>query len=121
MAVADKLAQGGLVTLPPEAGNIDAPVFEPNDKWLQGADAAQQKAAMWRWFGTRYADPKLTTPHDKSGAYLYTNGGPYRAGEVLHKRFGTLVPGAVIDQLLEVLRSEVGDEWAPKPMDKESS
>ena len=120
MAVADKIADRGVVSLPPEAGNIDAPVFEVDEAWLRAAGADLQKAAMWRWFATRYEDPKLATPHDKDGSFLYTNGGPYAADRVLHERFDRLVPPAVVGELVTTLHEEVGNEWAPKPMDKEA-
>ncbi|WKB54028.1 hypothetical protein [Eleftheria terrae] len=121
MAVADKLSGGRLVSLPAEAGNIDAPVFEPEERWLRSAEPVLQQAAMWRWFGTRYEDPRLTTPHDKAGDYLYTDGGPYRADKVLHERFDGLVDAAVIDELVAHLRSEVGELWSSRPLDKTSS
>lgn len=120
MAVADRIAGRGVVSLPPEAGNVDAPVFEVNEAWLRGAEPALQKAAMWRWFATRYEDPRVATPHDKDGGFLYTSGGPYHADRVLHQRFDRLVPGDVVEELVDTLRSEVGNEWAPKPMDKEA-
>lgn len=118
MAVADKLAGHGVVSLPAEAGTIDAPVFEVNEAWLRSAQPALQKAAMWRWFATRYEDPKLTTPHDKDGGFLYTNGGPYHADQLLHHRFDAWVPAEVVSELVDALRDEVGNDWAPKPMDK---
>ncbi|AKJ30276.1 hypothetical protein AAW51_3585 [Caldimonas brevitalea] len=109
------------MSLPPEAGDINSPVFELNEEWLRGAEPTLQKAAMWRWFATRYEDPELTTPHDTEGNYLYTEGGPYMADEVLHQHFDTLVPTEVVDELVEHVKSEVGNEWAPKQMDKMSS
>lgn len=118
MAVADRIGDGGIVTLPREAGNVDAPVFEVNDDWLQGAAPAQQQAAMWRRFATRYEEPQLAAPPDGQGGFLYTTGGPYQADQVLHRRFDGKVPPEVIDELVALLRSEVGNEWAPKPMDR---
>ena len=44
--------------LPLEAGDVNAPRFEPNDEWLRGASPQLQKIAMWRWFATRFEDPE---------------------------------------------------------------
>lgn len=100
--------------LPPEAGDINDPRFDPVDDWLRGAAPELQRRAMRRWFALRYKDPKVATPHDGEGAYLYVDGGPFRPQPVLEQRFGGLVDGAVIAELAGQLRGEVGDEWAPR-------
>ena len=64
MITTDKIADGKLLTLPPEAGDVNAPRFQPNDAWLRQAPPDQQKTAMWRWFATRYEEPSLIRkPH----------------------------------------------------------
>ncbi len=121
MIATDKLTDGQLIELPDEAGgDPSGAAFEPNDDWLRGADATQQKTAMWRWFATHYAEPAETMPHDENGEYLYTDGGPYRADRVLRERFGSSVPVEVLDALIASVESEVGTDWALKPIDKES-
>ena len=79
LTASDNITDGQLVYLPPEAGDIDKPRFDPNPDWLATAEPTLQKAAMWRWFSTHYEDPELTTPHDESGAYLFMDGGPFLA------------------------------------------
>jgi hypothetical protein len=118
MAVTDRIAGGHPVDLPPEAGAIDNPRFEPNDAWLRRAAPEQQQTAAWRWFATRYDDPVVATPHDEAGHYLYEDGEPCRADQLLRKRFGTLIPSPVLEGLIAAIRSEVGNDWVAKRMDK---
>lgn len=117
-APTDKLADGALISLPPEAGDVDAVRFEPVDAWLRQADAVLQKTAMWRWFATRYEDPRTATPHDEGGEFLYLDGGPFHADAVLHERFDRCVPRQVVDELVASVQQAVGNDWAPRPLDK---
>lgn len=103
--------------LPPEAGDIDAPRFEPEDGWLRGAGPELQQRAMRRWFEARYVNPVYTTPHDENGDYLFTGEGPCHPREVLDERFGGMVRDEVIEELAQALRREVGDDWAPRSSD----
>lgn len=118
LTASDNITDGQLVYLPPEAGDIDKPRFDPNPDWLATAEPTLQKAAMWRWFSTHYEDPELTTPHDESGAYLFMDGGPYLADQVIPERFEGLVPDDVIQEMVRSVQAEVGNEWAAKPMDR---
>lgn len=118
MPVPDRIAQGRTVVLPPMAGDVNAVRFEPNVEWLREAPREEQQTAMWRWFATRYDDPKFATPHDDDGDYLYTDGGPYLADRVLHEQFDGVVPEPVIDELVHDIQDEVGNEWALKTVDK---
>lgn len=113
----DDLADGKLLSLPAEAGDVNAVRFEPNDDWLRRAAPALQKTAMWRWFATRYDDPREAVPNE-DGHFLYTDGGPFHADEVLHGRFDEVVPAEVIDELVASLQRSVGNDWALKPLDK---
>lgn len=118
MTVTERIGEGRVVDLPPEAGDLDATPFEPNDAWLQGAAPDQQKTAMWRWFATRYESPITAVPHDDQGEFLFLDGGPYHADEVLHDRFAAFVPREAIDALLEAVQAEAGNTWAPKSIDR---
>lgn len=118
----DDLTDGRLIDLPPEAGDVNQPRFEPHDDWLRTADAASQKTAMWRWFATRYEELETSTPHDAEGNYFFgRKEAPVRADEVLQERFGTLVPTEVLAQLVSGLQAKAGNEWAKVELDKLSS
>jgi hypothetical protein len=115
----DQLIDGQLIHLPPEAGDVNEPRFNPNEDWLcQAANPAEQKTAMWRWFASRYEDPVVATPHDTQGNYEYKDGGPYYVDRVLHERFDDCVPRDVIDELVLRVQQEVGNEWGLKGLDK---
>ena len=118
MISTDKLTDGQLIDLPAEAGDPSAAQFEPDDGWLAAAEPALQKTAMWRWFATRFEEPAEAVPHDDEGNYLWDEGGPCRAGEVLRQRFGGRVPAAVLDEFIERVEAEGGAEWAPRRLDK---
>jgi hypothetical protein len=70
MTVSERISTRPLEPLPPEAGDVNAPRFEPNGEWLRRAPSQEQEMAMWRWFATRYDDPALAMPHDDDGNYL---------------------------------------------------
>lgn len=110
----ERVTDGKLVSLPPEAGDVNAPCFQPNDAWLRSAGADQQKAAMWRWFATRFENPESAVPHDEQGGYLFTEGGPWLADELLHERFDAFVPEGVVQELVDSVQREVGNEWAKR-------
>ena len=118
MITTDKIADGKLLTLPPEAGDVNAPRFQPNDAWLREAPPDQQKTAMWRWFATRYEEPSQAAPHDEQGEFDFTDGGPCLADEVLHERFDGCVPRPVVDELVASVQAEAGNEWVPKGLDE---
>lgn len=118
MTVSERLSSEGLVDLPEEAGNINAPKFDPNEAWLSAAPSELQKAALWRWFATRFENPENAVPHDDEGNYLYGEGEPVLANDTLHERFDKLVPKEVIEQVIAAVQREVGNEWACKRMDK---
>ncbi len=119
MSVTDRLWPNGPVDLPPEAGNLTESKFEPDDQWIQQADAEHQKAALWRWFATHFENPRDAVPHSENGDdYLWGDGEPVQADQALKERFGSLVPEAVVNEVLSALQSEVGNEWAHKRIDK---
>jgi cbb3-type cytochrome oxidase cytochrome c subunit len=107
------------VDLPAEAGNFTEARYEPNEQWLQQAGAEFQKAALWRWFATHLEDPRDAVPHsEQDDDYLWGDDEPVLADQALNERFGSLVPTAVLREVLTAIRSEVGNEWAHKRLDK---
>lgn len=114
MPATDLLTDGKLIILPPEAGDVDDPCFEPNEDWLRRAPPSQQKTAMWRWFASRFENPETAVPHDEQGGYVFTEGGPWQADEVLHERFDAFVPEGVVQELVASVQEEVGNEWAKR-------
>lgn len=118
MPATDAVLDGQLISLPPESGDVNAPRFEPDDDWLRAAPRDQQMMAMWRWFATRYEDPHTAVPHDEQGGYVFTEGGPWLADEVLHERFDAFVPEAVVESLVQRVQQEVGNEWAKRRIEE---
>jgi len=103
--------------LPPEAwGNVfdtDGP-FDPDDRWLKQAEPEQQRVAMRVWFRARFCDPAHETPYNgREGGYLFVNGGPYNPSDELHERFGDVVDGDAIQEVVDEMHVAVGDQWAP--------
>src|SRR5258706_14848056 len=113
MPATDPLPDAPLVPLPPEAGDVNAPRFEPDDAWLGRATPEEQKTAMWRWFATRYQDPD-----DPETAAPRAEEGLCHADEVLHARFDACVPPAVVGELVQRVQQEVGNDWARRGMDE---
>jgi len=102
------------VDLPVEAGQTTDGGFEPDDKWLRGANEELQVEVMRRWFLTRYEDPGNEMPYDgEDGCFIFPWGGPYDPSDVLRERFEQIVSDGVIEKLVTYLISEVGNEWAP--------
>jgi hypothetical protein len=119
MIATDELTDGQLIDLPPEAGDLSQPFFEPADDWLPRASPAEQKTAMWRWFATRYEELESSTPHDGEGEYFFgAKEPPVRADEVLRRRFEGRVPTAVLDELIAAVQAKVGNVWAVVVPDK---
>ena len=113
MPAADRLTEAPLIPLPPEAGDVNAPRFDPNEAWLLRATPDQQKAAMWRWFATRYQSPE-----DPETAAPHTDEPLFHPDEVLHGRFDPCVPPAVVDELARRVGEQVGNDWARRGLDE---
>lgn len=105
-----------LANLPPEAFgrfNVDGP-FDPDDNWLQTASEEEQKVAIRAWFHARYCDPAHETPYiSREGGYQFIWGGPYDPADELPERFADVVNDDVIQEIIDELYAEVGDQWAP--------
>lgn len=100
--------------LPAEAGDTEARQFDPNDDWIKSAPRELQIEAMRRWFCDRYEDPVNETPYNgREGGYQFVHGGPYDPDDEIQGRFGSVVDYEVMDELIQELYGEVGDEWAP--------
>ena len=102
---------------PPEAFLPRKKVVGPRDldeRWLATAPRASQVVALCAWFTDRYCDPAIDTPYNgREGGYLYVHGGPYSPDDELNQQFGDVVPDDVIQEAVDDLESEVGDNWAP--------
>ncbi len=122
MPATDLLTDGHLIDLPPEAGDVNAPRFEPREDWLRQASPEAQKTAMWRWFATRYekpSEPESALPHDEEGRRVLDEGeGAFRAGDVLRERFRQCVPAHVIEELVRRVEAEAGSVWARRGQDE---
>jgi hypothetical protein len=113
----DHLDDGNeLANLPPEAFNqfcVDGP-FDPNDDWLESAGEEDQATAVKCWFYARYCDPAQETPYNgREGGYLFIHGGPYDPADVLPNRFSRAVSDEILQEIIDELYVEVGDQWAP--------
>lgn len=113
----DHLDDSELSNLPPEAWSnkfdVDGP-FDPDNFWIENADEEDQRIAMREWFTARFCDPAHDTPYNgREGGYLFIHGGPYCPADELHTRFSKLVSGDVIQEVVDELVMEVGDQWAP--------
>lgn len=101
-------------TLPAAAGSISNNQFEPDDQWLTTAAPELQIEAMRQWFLSRYQNPANDTPYNgREGGYMFIHGGPYEPDDQLQMRFSNIVQYEVIQELVDELHSEVGDQWAP--------
>lgn len=105
-----------LGNLPPEAfssWHVDGE-FEPEDHWLRMASKDHQIIAMRAWFLDRYCDPTHDTPYNgREGGFQFIHGGPFDPADVLPNRFARVVEEDVIQEVIDELHQQVGDEWAP--------
>lgn len=77
--------------LPPDAfGQYDGPI-EPDDQWLRTAERNDQLMAMRAWFISRYSDP----------------------ANVLENRFSGIVDDGAIQEVINEIRSKLGDLCGP--------
>jgi len=101
------------VNLPQEAVLRDEPL-ELNDNWLGTANREEQLDAMRAWWHCRYEDPAQSTPYNgREGGYLYGHGGPFDPADELPARFSHVIDDDVVQELIDELHAEIGDEWAP--------
>lgn len=91
----------------------DPDTCEIDDDWLREAEPEQQAAAMRHWLLARYCDPAMETPHVSEVGYIYTRGGPWHPHDVLMERFEGIADFDTIEELVEDILGEIGDELAP--------
>jgi hypothetical protein len=102
------------MNLPDEAFAKGRRILEIDDAWLEKADPALKKEAMKAWFLARYCDPAEETPYMSSaGGYIWVHGGPYHPDGELQERFSGRVEDSLIDEIVNELQQNMGDDWAP--------
>ncbi|MBK3433705.1 hypothetical protein JJD84_23150 [Pseudomonas fluorescens] len=100
--------------LPEEAGSWAVEGFNPNESWLASAPRDLKIEAMRQWFCSRFQDPANDTPYNgREGGYQFIHGGPYDPDDEIQNRFSHLVEHEILEELINSLIAEVGDEWAP--------
>ena len=83
-------------------------------KFQAAVPHAFMQAFMRRWFLARYEDPVHSLTYDSDeGGYIWLNGEPPGAHEVLREEFYEVVPEKVIEALADDLSGECL-EWTPK-------
>ena len=66
-----------------------------------------------RWFHGNYQHPEVELPYDKEeGKYIFVDGGPYDANDVLTKRFPGLTE-EIIKAAVKKIESDGVFEWSP--------
>ncbi len=118
----DHLDDSEISNLPPEAYGSNfqsSSPFDPDDHWLKTAEPDQQLIAMRAWFCARFCDPAHETPYNgREGGYLFVNGGPADPADELPDRFEGVVDDDLIQQVVDEMHIEVGEQWAPIRLDR---
>jgi hypothetical protein len=112
----DHMDDSELSNLPSEAHDnmfdVDGP-FEPSDSWLETANRDDQRIAVREWFLARFCDPANETPYNgREGGYQFIHGGPHDPADEIPGRFANIVSDDLIDEVVEELHGQVGDQWA---------
>ncbi|WP_143076013.1 hypothetical protein [Stigmatella erecta] len=101
------------MNLPQEAVLRDEQL-EINDNWLGTANREEPLDAMRAWWHCRYEYPAQSTPYNgREGGYSYGHGGPFDPADELPARFSHVVDDDIVQELVDELHAEIGDEWAP--------
>ena len=77
------------------------------------------KEIVKKWFLSEFEDPAESCPYTE-GEYLFLNGGPYDAYEVLEETFSHVLSKKCIKRLAKEL-SEESTEWSPVIKDSYSA
>ncbi len=82
----------------------------------EAADRESAIEMMTRWFEENFEDPQNQTPIDsEEGGYIYINGGPFDAGDMIGSQFADDFEQEWIDAAVEQVTSDGTFEWAPTP------
>lgn len=82
-------------------------------KWLQTASPENQLVAICKWFVARYTDPANVLPYNsREGGYIWVDGGPYYAREVIEDDFSGLVPDTVLEQAIDIIDATSIFDWS---------
>ncbi len=74
---------------------------------------ALQHVSMTKWFLDHYELPEVGTPYeDREGGFIYINGGPYTARDLLEDQFPDAKPAILQAVIAEIERR--GYDWVPR-------
>lgn len=77
---------------------------------LSGMTPDEQRDYMRAWFYEHYEDPVHSLPYDSAeGGYIWVEGEPCVAKDVLQEQFGKVVPKEIIEALADELDEECTD------------
>lgn len=93
-----------------------------------GSQFGVSRAAFWRmrkrnklelmmaWFYQNFEDPAERTPYENAeGAYQWIWGGPYKARDMLHQKFGAIVSTRLVEKAARAVEADGIVDWAPAP------
>jgi hypothetical protein len=77
-------------------------------------DEDEQREWIRAWFFQNFEDPNNQTPWDnETKSYMYLWGGPFHASDQLWQKFGDIVSGALIEEVVEEIQRDGTFDWAP--------
>jgi hypothetical protein len=88
------------------------PVSNPPGNFVDQDDESSKDAVL-NWFHENFEDPVHSTPYNsQEGGYLYINGGPYDARDIITTVFGNIISDDLIDEIVDQINRE-SDVWVP--------
>lgn len=83
-----------------------------NLDWLKKARKKNKIIAMCQWFSMRYCDPVHELYYcTQEGGYIWANGGPYEAEDILSAQFSGIVSDEIIDEAVSKIESSGNYQW----------